>query len=78
MIYLMVIKVSFGSVTCYASRFTSSFLLDWNSRFGIVSFVLTPDQKFIMGGLQGSLNEGGKLCIWKLSDGKLIQILPIM
>ncbi len=47
------------------------------TRFEIVSFVLTPDHEFVIGGLQGSLKDGGKLCIWKLSNGKCIQALPI-
>ncbi len=47
------------------------------ARFGIVSFVVTPDQEFIIGGLQGSLEGGGMLSIWKLSDGDIIQELPI-
>ncbi|KKL27168.1 hypothetical protein LCGC14_2387900 [marine sediment metagenome] len=55
---------------CHSERSTS--------RFGVVSFVLTPDHKFIIGALQSSLEDRGNLCIWKLSDGKVIQTLPIM
>ena len=40
--------------------------------------MLTPDSKFIVGGLQAEcLRDGGLLKIWRLSDGELIQTLPI-
>ena len=41
------------------------------------SFVLTPGSKFIVGGLQGPLKEGGRLSMWRVSDGKLIHTIPI-
>ena len=48
-------------------------------RLGIVSFVLTPDQKFVITGLEKpSFEQGGVLIIWRLSDGKTIQTLPIV
>lgn len=48
-------------------------------RYGVVTFVLTPDQEFVITGLQGpSLEDGGMLSIWKLSDGEIIQTLPII
>ncbi|MCP6719662.1 MAG: WD40 repeat domain-containing protein, partial [Patescibacteria group bacterium] len=49
-----------------------------NARFDLVSIVLTPDHEFVIGGLQASLKDGGKLCIWKLSNGEIIQTLPIV
>ncbi len=50
-----------------------------NGGFGVISFVITPDQEFIITGLQGpSLKDGGKLFIWKLANGKVIQTLPII
>ena len=49
------------------------------SRFGIVTFVVTPDQEFVITGLQGpSLEDGGMLFIWRLSDGEIVQTLPII
>ena len=52
---------------------------DPKARFGIVSFVLTPDQEFVITGLQGpSLEDGGMLFIWRLSDGEIVQTLPII
>ena len=51
---------------------------DLSAKFGIVSFVLTVDQKHIIAGLQGpALEDGGMLSIWRLSDGRIIQTLPI-
>ena len=44
----------------------------------VVSFVLTPDQKYIISGSLGSTSEdGGLLAVWRLSDGEIIQALPI-
>jgi len=46
--------------------------------FNLESIVLTPDSRFIVGGLQAEcLKDGGLLKIWRLSDGELIQTLPI-
>lgn len=51
---------------------------DPKARYGIVTFVLTPDQEFVITGLQGpSLEDGGMLFIWRFSDGEIIQSLPI-
>ena len=49
-----------------------------DEEYDLNSFVLTPDSKFIVGVLQGQpLEKGGKLSMWRLSDGKLIYTLPI-
>jgi len=50
---------------------------DWKERLSLISFVLSPDNKFIIGGCQGSLEEGGLLKIWTVASKKLIQTLPI-
>lgn len=44
--------------------------------FNIYSFVLTPDSKFIIAGLQGSPQEGGILATWRITDGELIHAEP--
>ena len=46
-------------------------------KYDLCSFVLTPDSEFIVGGLQGPLEEGGKLSMWRVADGKLIHTIPI-
>lgn len=50
---------------------------DGKKGFDLVSFTLSPDTDYIIGGLQGDEQEGGLLKIWKVSDGSLIQTLPI-
>ncbi len=45
--------------------------------YDFYSFVLTPDSKFIVTALQGPLEEGGALSMWRVSDGKLIYTIPI-
>lgn len=39
--------------------------------------MLTPDGKFIVAGLQGPLQEGGILSIWRIADGEYIHAVPI-
>jgi len=46
-------------------------------RLSLISFVLPPDNRFIIGGCQGALEEGGLLKIWDTSIEELIQTLPI-
>lgn len=47
--------------------------------FQVVSFVLTPNQKFIIGSAQRpSLEDGGRLFIYRISDGEIVQTLPII
>ena len=45
--------------------------------YDFYSFVLTPDSKFIVTALQGPLEEGGALSMWRVFDGKLIYTIPI-
>ncbi|MFW9939424.1 MAG: WD40 repeat domain-containing protein [Candidatus Thorarchaeota archaeon] len=52
---------------------------DVKKKYGLVDFVLTPDQEYIITGLQGpSLEDGGMLVTWRISDGEVIQSLPII
>jgi len=48
-----------------------------HDEYDFYSFVLTPDSKFIVSALQGPLEEGGALSLWRVADGKLIITLPI-
>ena len=50
---------------------------DWRKGFDLISFVLSFDNRFIIGGCQGSLEEGGLLKIWNISNGELVQTLSI-
>jgi len=50
---------------------------DWREGFDLISFVLSPYTKFIIGVLQGDLQKGGLLKIWRVSDGTVVQTLPI-
>lgn len=50
---------------------------DWKKGFDLITFVLSPDNKFIIGGCQGSLEEGGLLKIWSTDKGEAVQTLPI-
>jgi len=50
---------------------------DWRKGFDLISFALSPNNNVIIGGCQGSLQEGGLLKIWDLESGDTIQTLPI-
>ena len=51
---------------------------DRRMQYSPISFFLTPDGRFIGGGLEAPTSkDGGLLKIWRISDGKLIQALPI-
>ena len=48
-----------------------------DGKFNLISFVLTPDGKFIVAGLQGPLQEGGALSTWRIEDGEFVHAVPI-
>ena len=49
-----------------------------NAQFSVVNSVLSPNQEFIVAGLQGKpLKGGSKLIMWNFSNGEIIQTLPV-
>ena len=80
-----VISASFGNVIkiwdVASGRELKEIMIEkesgWKEGFDLISFVLSPNTRFIIGGLQGDLKEGGLLKIWRVADGNVVQTLPI-
>ncbi|MFX1478492.1 MAG: WD40 repeat domain-containing protein [Promethearchaeota archaeon] len=47
-----------------------------DEEYSVHSLVLTPDSQFIVAGLQGPLQEGGRLSIWRIADGEMVHSQP--